>query len=166
MLPNILNQMKYISDKDKKKEFIQEVFSGLVGKEITGYELPRLWSEEDQEWSDWMDLPLVLLFKEKPVSISWTEFDDLAIEEGRGIPFSIEGCIVKWDSEGHKILDSVVGQSIQRVRLGEGDMSIEGNKIEVWTRLIIDLSNKQSLEIYNALDENGVSIFKTEINIG
>lgn len=38
--------------------------------------------------------------------------------------------------------------------LGQGEMSIEGKPIEIWTRLLIRL-DVGWLEIFNALDENG-----------
>ncbi len=42
--------------------------------------------------------------------------------------------------------------------LGQGEMSIEGRDIEIWTRLVIE-TDRGWLEIYNALDENGYEFY-------
>jgi len=52
--------MKYVSNIQDKIELIQKSLSYLIGCEISGYEIAKMWCEEDQEWSDWMNLSISL----------------------------------------------------------------------------------------------------------
>jgi hypothetical protein len=155
--------MNYCSQKEDKIALIQKYFGPLVGQKIDGYELPQYWYEEDKEWSDWMDLPLILKINKKPLSISWCQFEDFAIDAGRPLPFSLVDTTVKWISEGNKYLDSIIGQEIKSVALGRGEMTMEGKDIEIWTRLLIELSDGRTLDVFNALDENGVDVIDSNI---
>jgi hypothetical protein len=51
-------------------------------------------------------------------------------------------------------MDAAVGASIRSVLLGQGEMSMEGQEVEIWTRLLVQLDTGW-LEVFNALDENG-----------
>ena len=156
--------MKYVTNIEDKVELIQKSFSDLIGSEISGYEIAQMWCEEEQEWSDWMDLPLYLTIDEKVLSISWTKFDDLAIDLGRFIPFSLGGTSVRWLCEDVEMLDSILGNKVVSISLGRGDMTIEEKDVEIWTRLLITLSNGSTFEIYNALDENAFKLHSIEID--
>ncbi|WP_419904719.1 hypothetical protein [Kiloniella sp.] len=158
--------MQYISEKQEKIELIQKHFTKLLGCEITGYELPQLWCEEDQEWSDWMDLPLYLTIGGSTLSISWKKFDELLIETGRVLPFSITGFPVRWLAEDVQLLEPLIGQKLKSVSLASDEMTLGGHQIEIWTRLILTMDNDQNLVIYNALDENGLDHFKGPVPSG
>ncbi len=155
--------MNYVSSAENKIELIRKQFSPLVGGKIEGYELAQLWCEEDQEWSDWMDVPLFLTIKGITVSISWQKLDELAIGPGRNLPFSLGGCTVRWICEGIETIDSILGEKIASISLGKGEMSIEGNEVEIWTRLLINFTNGKTFEVFNALDENGIALHDNEI---
>jgi len=155
--------MNYVNTKDQKIELIKDQFKALIDHKITGYELPQYWYEEDKEWSNWMDLPLILNINKKPLSISWCQFEDLAIDAGRPLPFSLVDTTVKWISEGNKKLDSIIGKEIISVALGRGEMTMEGKDIEIWTRLLIELSDGRTLDVFNALDENGIDVINSEV---
>lgn len=150
--------MKYITDQKQKIALIQCRFGNLIGKEITSYELPQIWIESENRWDNWMDLPLFLTFGDCTLSISWCNFDELFIEDGRVIPFSLGGSIVRWLTEGIDTLDKVIGRTLSSASLGRGEMSIGGSDIEIWTRLLLSLNDGSTLDIFNALDENGLEL--------
>jgi len=70
---------------------------------------------------------------------------------------------IKWVSEENKELDSIIGKEIKSVGLGKGEVTIEGKDIEIWTRLLFELSNGRTLEVFNALDENGIDVINTNV---
>jgi hypothetical protein len=150
--------MSYVTTVDEKIELIREIFSSLIGAEFRGYELAQMWCSDEEEWSNWMDVPLFLSFDESTLSISWEKFDDLSIENGRVLPFSLGGSTVRWLCEGVELLDSIIGQKILGVSLAKGQMTLGNSDIEIWTRLLIELNSGATLEIFNALDENGIEV--------
>ncbi|MEM7334092.1 MAG: hypothetical protein AAF490_18550 [Chloroflexota bacterium] len=149
--------MNYVSKLEDKIELIKSKFSGLVGKEISFYELPQLWLEDEQRWDNWMDLPLVLTFGDQKLSISWQKFDELAIEAGAVVPYSLAGQTVRWLTEGVNVLDQVLGKRLTAVSLRKGQMSIETQAHHIWTDLLLSLDDGSTLAIFNALDENGIA---------
>lgn len=158
--------MKYVGSLQEKVTLIRKQFKGLLGQRISGYELAELWSESDRRWSPWRDLPVVLTFESgASLSISWSKFDDLGIEKGRVLPFSLSGCTVRWVSEGTPDLDNGVGYAVESIALASGEMST-GRTVEIWTHLYLRLSNGGALDIYNALDENGFSFVEGQIQPG
>ncbi|MBD2113451.1 MULTISPECIES: hypothetical protein [Cyanophyceae] len=154
--------MLYVTAKEAKLQLIQNRFSGLLGQPILGYELAQMWCDDDQQWSDWMDLPLFLTVGDSTLSISWQKFDDLAIEVGRVLPFSLGGSTVRWQWEGVAVLDAILGATIAAVSLGRGQMSIGGSELEIWTRLLITLDSGITLDVFNALDANGIALVTLE----
>lgn len=154
--------MNYVSSKDDKISLIRTNFSNLLGKKITGYELAQIWFEETSEWSEWMDIPLFLCIGETTLSISWKKFDELAISEGRALSFSLCNSTVRWICEGVAELDKVVGHSIVSASLGRGEMSVNEADVEIWTRLLLELSNGFTLDVFNALDSNGVEVVTSQ----
>ncbi|WP_341328614.1 hypothetical protein [Methylotuvimicrobium sp. KM2] len=148
---------------EDKIGLIRERFAFLVGKEILGCELAQLWIEEDKEWSDWMDLPLFLCIGDSALSISWQKFDELAIENERVLPFTLCGSTVRWLCESIGALDNIVGRKIVSVSLGRGEMSIGEKELEIWSRLLIELTGGIILEVFNALDENGIEVHTVPI---
>lgn len=154
--------MKYITDKNQKISLISESFNELIGKPISSYELAQIYFEEDNEWSYWMDLPLFITVGDITLSLSWQKFDDLAIFIGRQLPFSLVGSTVRFIDEGFAELDSVIGKIIQAVYLGRGDMTVENEPIEIWTRILVEFTDGSSLEIFNALDENGIEYHQSK----
>jgi hypothetical protein len=152
----------YVTAKETKLQLIQTRFSGLIGQPILGYELAQMWCDDDQQWSDWMDLPLFLTVGSSTLSIPWQKFDDLAIEVGRVLPFSLGGSTVRWLWEGMAVLDAILGDTVAAVSLGRGQMSIGGSELEIWTRLLITLDSGTTLDVFNALDENGIALVTLE----
>ena len=155
--------MNYVSDPKQKVELISNRLRALLGKKIQRYELAQLWDETTREWSYWMDVPLFLTVGNSTLSISWYKFDELAIEWGRVLPFSLVGSTVRWVSDGVNALDAATGRKITAISLGRGEMSIEKNEIETWTRLLFTLDNGTTLEIFNALDENGIQLHTSQV---
>lgn len=157
--------MNYVEDLKEKIALIRERFGGLIGEKIQGYELVQIWHASESKWSNWMDVPLFLTVGDQALSISWTKFDELAIEPGRVLPFPLGGSTTRWLNEGVEILDQVIGKQIISVSLGRGDMRIGRKEIEIWTRLLLSLDDGMTLDVYNALDENGIELL-TEEEIG
>ena len=155
--------MKHATSLEDKVALVRKRFAGLLGQRITGYELAELWIESDQEWSLWKDLPVILTFESgASLSIWWRKFDDLGIEEGRVLPFSLSGATVRWVSEGSPELDKAVGYSVESVALANDEMIVT-RVIEIWIHLCLRLSNGGMLDIYNALDENGFAFVQGEV---
>ena len=150
--------MNYVTAVIEKIELIRERFKPLIGAEFRGYELAQMWCSDEKEWSNWMDVPLFLSFGESTLSISWEKFDNLSIENGRVLPFSLGGSTVRWLCEGVELLDSLIGQKILGISLAKGHMTLGNADVEIWTRLLIELNNGATLEIFNALDENGIEV--------
>ena len=148
--------MKYVESLDEKSQLIRIQFEPLIGMPIKGYEVAEMWCSEEQKWSEWMDIPLFLNVGEKVISISWQKFNELAIATGRVLPFSLGGSTFRWLCEGVSTLEPAIGKVITTVSIGRGGMSIEDHEIEIWTRLLIGLEDGEVLEIFNALDENGI----------
>ena len=70
------------------------------------------------------------------------------------MPFSIDGSTVRWVHDAVESANRVVGAVLRSVALGQGEMSVSGRDIEIWTRLLLE-TDRGWLEIFNALDENG-----------
>jgi hypothetical protein len=155
--------MKYLSDKDSKLKLITEIFAPLIGLTFEGYEMPELFIEDDNTWDKWFDLPIYLSFSDELISVSWADLDELSLSRNREIPFSLDGCQVRWCSENIPLLNNALGQKLESVSLGRGQMSVENNELEIWTRLFLHLTNGVIIEIYNALDENGFNVLSSII---
>jgi hypothetical protein len=133
---------------------IRSHFAAIVGARINRYETAEL-QLDDGTWDQWPDLPIRLYTHTGDViAISWSGFDDLWIASDLSLPFSIDGSTTRWVSNSIDRINPAVGTSIRSVMLGQGEMTIGGKEVEVWTRLLIQL-DKGWLEIFNALDENG-----------
>jgi hypothetical protein len=130
----------------------------LIGSKLRSYEFAQMWSEDEQEWSDWMDIPVFITIGDITLSICWQKFNELAIENGRVLSFSLGGSTVRWLYEGIKAMDSVLGAKVASVSIGREGMSIENKEIEIWTDLLIFLDNGLVINIFNALDENGIEV--------
>ncbi len=152
-----------VTKREQKIKMIEKHFNMLIGCKIEGYEVPQLFLLGDEEWINWMDLPLYLTINGLTLSIVWSEFDALSISIGRTLPFAVGGCTIRWICEGDKLLDSIIGKKITSVSLGQGQMSIKENELEIWTRLLILLDDGTTFEIFNALDENGFCLHKGDI---
>lgn len=143
---------------DRKISEIRSHFAAVVGARIDRYETAEL-QLEDGTWDRWPDLPIRLYTDAGDViAISWSRFDDLWIAGDLSLPFSVEGSTIRWVSNSIDRINAAVGASIRSVMLGQGEMSIEGREIEIWTRVLIQL-DKGWLEILNALDENGYDFY-------
>jgi hypothetical protein len=133
---------------------IRSQFAAIVGARINRYETAEL-QLDDGTWDQWPDLPIRLYTDTGDViAISWSGFDDLWIASDLSLPFSIDGSTTRWVSNSIDRINSAIGTSIRSVKLGQGELSIEGKEVEVWTRVLIEL-DRGWLEIFNALDENG-----------
>ncbi|MEO6810643.1 MAG: hypothetical protein ABI353_16120 [Isosphaeraceae bacterium] len=149
---------------DRKIEDIQSHFVTIVGERITRYETAEL-LQTDSTWVSWADLPIRLYTGSgRLVAISWSKFDDLWLADDTSLPFPIGDSTVKWVINGLEAINPAVGASIRSVMLGQGEMSIEGKALEIWTRLVIEL-DEGWLEVFNALDENGY-VFHVERPVG
>ena len=150
--------MKYFANLREKKDLVHHQFSELIGEVIVGYELAQIWCKETAAWSEWNDLPVFLSIGSCELSISWQKFDELAIEAGRVLPFSLCGSTVRWIDSGNIHLDAAIGRTVESVSLAQGEMTVGSSETGVWTRLLIHLTGGGSLEIFNALDENGFEL--------
>jgi hypothetical protein len=151
----------YVETIEDKLKLVESSFSHLIGKELSGYEIAKV--EIEGVWSYWNDLPIYLAFGEDVLSISWTQLNELAISQCRTLPFNVSGFTLEWVDDGFDPLDKTVGKKILSVSLGRSEFSLEDNGIEIWTRLFIGLNNGKTLEIFNALDENGYCLHEKEI---
>ena len=140
---------------------IQKHFAPLIGSRINRYETAEL-LHDDGTYGSWPDLPIRIYSEsDSLVSISWSRFDDLWLANDHSLPFAAEDATTRWVKDGVAAINNCLGRMIHSVTLGRGELSIEGQEIEIWTRLVIDLGDRW-LEIFNALDENGYDLHKTK----
>lgn len=148
--------MEYVQETSQKVQVLRNAFSPHVGRLLTGYECAELHFEETDSWDRWDDMPVRLRFGESDVvSVAWTEFDDLLVTPDESLPdwYSVSTNI-RWVDRDISELDSCIDRTLKNIMLGRGEMSIEGNDVEVWNRLVLEFDGIW-FEIYNALDKNG-----------
>ena len=139
---------------DRKIGEAKSHFADILRTKILRYETAEV-LRDDGTWDSWPDLPIRLYTGANTlVAISWSGLDDLWIADDLSLPFSIEQSTVRWVNNRIEKINAAVGASVRSVMLGQGEMSIEGRGVEIWTRLLIQLDTGW-LEIFNALDENG-----------
>lgn len=139
---------------EDKINAISDACAPLIGKTIERFETAEILLDGGT-WDDWPDLPIrIYCAADTILSVSWSRWDDLWLSNDMRLPFSVEDAKTRWKSNAIETLAPAVGQSIRSVSLGRGQMTIESNDIEIWTRLVFDLSGTW-LEVFNALDENG-----------
>lgn len=145
---------------DRPIHAIKEAFSPLIGSRIVRYQTAEI-LHEDGTWDSWPDLP-IRIFTDSPamVSVSWSKFTDLWLANDGSLPFAAEDNSFRWVDNGIQQINGCLNQVIEHVSLGRGEMSIEGRDIEIWTRLVVQLSIGW-LEIHNAFDENGYHFHHT-----
>lgn len=145
---------------EAKQAAIQAAMSGLVDRRLLRYETAEL-RLDDGTWGAWNDLPIRLYVDDgEVVSVSWSKFDDLWIERGLRLPFSIEGSTVRWVENALPALNQALGQRIFSVSLGTDNRAIADRGFATWTRLLLELESGW-LEVFNALDENGYEFYAT-----
>lgn len=142
------------SDVEEKIECIRAGFQNVIGARLMRYETAEL-KFDDGIWRAWHDVP-IRLFTDAgdTVSIAWSKCDELWIANDLSLPFPLIGHTVRWVENGIDPINPALGAPIQSVILGQGDFSVEGNPIENWTRLVIQVGDGW-LEVFNAGDENG-----------
>jgi hypothetical protein len=140
-----------------KIDAIRDACAGLIGSTIERFETAEL-LELEGIWSDWPDLPIrIYCTEQKLLSVSWSQFDDLWLTNDASLPFDVEDATIRWKPNGIDQISRVIGRNIEGVLLGRGQLAIESQEIEIWTRLLFDLGGAW-LEIFNALDENGYDL--------
>ena len=145
--------VKGIDSKDEKFISLKQHLEPMLGEKLQCIETALL-KMEDGSWDDWFDLPIRLFFRsEKVISVAWSYFDRLFISNDRSAPFDPADAEIVWKTERIKCFSSLQGQTLRSVSLGQGDMTVDGQAVEVWTRLLLEF-DKGQMEIYNGLDEN------------
>ncbi len=138
---------------DPKVKRIRDVFQPAIGMLLTRYETAEL-RFDDMTWGPWDDLPIRLFMDSAMVvSVAWSKFDELWLSSGLDLPFE-HGMTIRWITNSKRAINGAIGQPLKSVMLGCGQFSIEGEDIEIWTRLVLQFGDAW-LEVFNALDENG-----------
>ncbi len=149
-----------VNSKAEKIEIIKETFLPLIGKRISHFDTAQL-KMEMGEWDDWFDLPIRLFFDANEiVSIAWSHFETLFISSDSSLNFPIDDAQVRWVKNNVSFLLPVINEAIQSVMIGRGELSFDGQDVEIWTRLVVQLETGW-FEIYNRLDENAF-VFHSE----
>lgn len=86
--------------------------------------------------------------------MSWSRFDDLWISTDHSLPFDTAGSTVRWVGSSLDAVNPAVGATLLSVALGQGEMSVAGRRVSIWSRLALH-TDRGWLEIFDALDENG-----------
>lgn len=145
-----------MAGKENKLQAIRKHFTPLLEKRILLYQAAEI-LYEDGTWDSWPDLPIRIYTDQALISVSWSRFDDLWLSNDESLPFVAEDARTRWVENNIPGIKDCLGRSIHAVLLGRGEMSIENEPVEIWTRLLIDLGGCW-LEVFNALDENGYSL--------
>lgn len=144
--------MEEVDDKQAKIEAVCRHFGPLIGEHLSSFETAQI--KLEGEWQPWLDLPIRLYFgHDSLVSLAWSHSDKLFISNDKSINFSTEGSEVRWVSETIDVVRPALSGTLKSVELGRGEQSFGEQKIEIWTRLILEQDNGW-LEIFNGLDEN------------
>ncbi len=128
----------------------------LSGQKLTGYELPQLWIARAEEWENWMELTITLLFGEMILSVSWSELDLLWLSNKRELPSSVVDHTLRWTDSGVPQLDQLIGETLQGATLQSGNHAYLEEPL--LTDLVLSFESGKELVIYNALDENGLMV--------
>ena len=148
--------MQLATDQSQKIELIRSVFEPLCGRAIEGYQSAEILV--DGEWDLWADLPLRIGFAgDAMASVAWSKTDDLWLSGDESTHFQPNPETTRWIDGLQSELVSMIGRAVDGVSLGRGEMTVEGQDVEIWTRLIISLGDRW-LEVFNALDENGYAL--------
>ncbi len=143
-------------DLDKQLDSIRRAFAPAIGEVLTGFSTTEH-RFEDGVWHLDPNLPIRLVWgSQVRISVSWSRFDDLWLATDDSMPFKVDMDDVRWVSREPQAFRAALGSRLKGVLLGQGEFSIEGKGIEIWTRLVIE-TEACWLEIFNALDENGYS---------
>ncbi len=129
----------------------------LLGTSLSEYRCAEIFVEDDSSWDRWDDMPVRLFFGAADVvSVSWTDFNDLLVAPFEVLPdwYGTDSARIRWTNDRIPGLTNCIGRTLTDVFLGRGDMSVSGEEMEVWTRLVLGFDDLW-LEIFNALDENG-----------
>jgi len=141
------------SNLDRKVAAVRASFAPLIRAKIARYETAEIFLESS--WDPLPDLPIRLYTAdERIVAVSWSKFDDLWLANDESVPFLFEGSTVRWVENSIKALEPIVGASILSAALGRGEMTLGGEEVETWTRLLVEMDSGW-FEVFNALDENG-----------
>ena len=147
---------KVIENKAEKITAIWDHFSPLIGKVFIELETAQL-LVDNNEWDDWFDLPIRLLFRpDLKVSVGWSHFDKLFLSKDDSLNFATDGCEVRWKTNYAASVCRVLGQSLESFALGGGRVDSWNDDSVDWTRIILDFETGW-LEIYNGIDENSFS---------
>ena len=133
---------------------IKSRFTPATGTTLLWYETAELLLDGGT-WTPWPDLPIRLhLDSGKVIALAWSGFDTLWTATATSLPFAVEDAPIRWVRNAIPQINGIIGGKIGAVLLGRGAMSIEGEEIEIWSRLLVQVGDCW-LEIYNTLDENG-----------
>lgn len=138
-----------------KVDNINTCFFKVLGKKIIKYETAEIYFDS---WEPWNDLPIRIYFDGgEVISIAWSKFDELWLSNDLTLPFSIEGCRVRWVINNISEILGCLNSNISSVKLGVDYFIIGNNQIEILTHLLVYTTNG-ILDVYNNLDENGYSL--------
>ncbi len=152
--------MEEFEDKQAKIEALRRHFAPLIGNELSAFETAQI--KLDGEWDQWFDLPIRLYFGENAlVSVAWSHFDKLFISGDKSQNFPTDGSEVRWVFNSVDEVRDAISGTLKSVSLGLGDVSINNQQIEIWTRLLLE-QDKGWLEIFNGLDENAFLFHRTK----
>lgn len=156
-LSTVAGEYQVVTMGEDKVDLIRNAFSDLIGRTLVGYGTAEL-LHDDGTWSRWDDLPIRLYAEDGTViAVSWSGFDDLSLRKDEVLPSWVSGSTIRWTRNSIDELNDALGGVIGQVMLGEGEMSIEGRRIEVWTRLLIEVGGRY-MEVFCALDQNGYAL--------
>lgn len=146
------SSMEEFDDKQAKIEALRQHFTPLLGRQLSSFETAQL--KTDGEWDHWFDLPIRLYFDHDfLVSIAWSYFDKLFLCSNKTLNFSVSGSEVRWVFDDVEAIRPALSGKLISVKLGLGDLNIDGRQVEIWSRLVLEQDNGW-LEVFNGLDEN------------
>ncbi|WP_139216209.1 hypothetical protein [Shimia haliotis] len=151
--------IKGVDTIDEKRIVIARHLGSALGQRLLRIETAFL-KDEDGGWGEWPDLPIRLFFEpERCVSVAWSYFDKLFVTDDQTLPFDPEDCEVEWRANRLTCFAPLLEQPLRSIWLGQGDMTLGSEPVEIWTRLLLEFE-KGWMEIYNGLDENAYAFHK------
>jgi hypothetical protein len=147
----------------EKVDLIKSYFEPVVGSTIQQLQTVQLFYDGDvDEWGDWNEQPISLKFSEdRIISVSWSKFDEIWMASEKTLSHRNCSMEFRWVTNSNSLLLPIIGQQLSSAWLGQGEMSMGGSRLEIWTRLLLEFDDNW-LEIFNAMDENGYDLHESK----
>jgi len=166
-------ELEYINNLEEFLLQKRDILKSFIGRRLT--ESWVIWDCEDNEW--FTDGPIVLNFENKHLTFCANKFEELAVDEN-SFDFNKKPTVgwadfdLEWRKNCLSVLNSQLGEKLIKIYATEfafrgtvlenkQNPKIVGEEIIDWYLSGLDFEfPTNSVSLYNALDQNGVSMYQ------